>query len=165
IGDASKSISYADIINGGYFHSEIGWNKQFGNPLALTSPAKPKHFSEYKIVGTSPARYDVQGKVFGTEPWVSDIRVQGMLHGRMIRPPVPGATIVSVDESSIASIPGARVLRKAEFIGVVAPKEWDVIKAARDIKVIWSQTADPFVNMDQIYDHIRKAPVAKGDEQ
>ena len=43
IGDSSKKISYADLIGGSYFHSEIGWNKQYGNPLALTSPAKPKN--------------------------------------------------------------------------------------------------------------------------
>jgi nicotinate dehydrogenase subunit B len=164
VGDASKRISYADLINGGYFNSQIGWNNQYGNPLALTSPAKPKPVDQYKIVGTSPPRYDVEGKVYGTQPWVSDIRVDGMLHGRMIRPQVPGATIVSIDESSIAGIPGARVLRKANFIGVVAPKEWDVIKASQALKVTWSQAADPFVEMDQIYNHIRNAPVTKADE-
>ena len=73
-----------------YFHSQIGWNKQFGNPLALTSPAKPKSPDQYKVVGTSPPRTDVAGKVFGTTPWVTDITVAGMLHGRVIRPPLPG---------------------------------------------------------------------------
>ena len=42
VGDPAKKISYAEMIGGGYFHSQIGWNKQYGNPLALTSPAKPK---------------------------------------------------------------------------------------------------------------------------
>jgi len=163
IGDASKKISYADLIGGSYFHSQIGWNNQYGNPLALTSPAKPKTPDQYKIVGTSPPRYDVEGKVFGTEPWVTDIRIDGMLHGRMIRPPVPGASVVSVDEASIAGIPGARVMRKGDFIGVVAPKEWDAIKASQTLKVSWSQVADPFVDMDQLYNHIRDAPVTKED--
>jgi CO/xanthine dehydrogenase Mo-binding subunit len=163
IGNPSKSISYADLIGGSYFHSEIGWNKQYGNPLALTSPAKPKTPDQYKIVGTSPARFDVPGKVFGTAPWVSDIRVDGMLHGRMIRPKIAGASVVSVDESSIAHIPGARVLRKADFIGVVAPKEWDAIKASQALKVTWSDVKDPFVDMDQLYNHIRNAPVTKQD--
>jgi len=88
-----------------------------------------------------------------------------MLHGRMVRPPIPGASVVAVDESSIAGIPGARVLRKGDFIGVVAPREWDAIKALRDLKVTWSQVSDPFVDMDQLYDHIRKAPATKSDEQ
>ena len=165
MGDPAKKISYADIINGGYFHSEIGWNKIYGNPLALTSPAKPKNYKDYKLVGTSPPRLDVPGKVFGTSPWVQDIRVEGMLHGRMIRPPVAGASVVSVDESSIAGIPGAKVVRKGDFIGVVAPREWDAVKASQQLKVNWSRVADPFPNQAQLYDYIRKAPVTKADEQ
>ena len=51
-----------------------------------------------------------------------------------------GAPIVSVDESSIAHIPGARVVRKSDFLGVVAPNEYDAIQAAAQLKVKW---ADP----------------------
>ena len=165
MGDPAKKISYAEMVGGGYFHSQIGWNKQYGNPLALSSPAKPKSPDQYKVVGTSPPRFDVHGKVFGTTPWVQDVRVNGMLHGRMIRPAIPGASIVSVDESSIADIPGAKVLRKADFIGVVAPREWDAIRAAQRLKVTWSDVPDPFVDQAQLYDHIRKAPVSKSDKQ
>jgi CO/xanthine dehydrogenase Mo-binding subunit len=164
VGDPAKKLSYADIIGGQYFHSEIGWNKQYGNPLALTSPAKPKTPDQYKIVGTSPPRFDVAGKVFASKPWVSDIRIDGMLHGRMIRPAIPGASVVAVDESSIAGIPGARVVRKGDFIGVVAPREWDAIKASQRLKVTWSQVSDPFPEMAQLYSHIRKAPVTKSDK-
>ncbi len=161
MGDPAKKVSYAELIGGGYFNRPIGWNKQIGNPLALESPAKPKSHTEYKIVGTSPPRYDVDGKVFGNKPWTADIKVEGMLHGRMIRPAIPGANIVAIDETSIAGIPGARVLRKGEFIGVVAPKEWDAIKAAQALKVTWSQVDDPFVDMPELYNHIRRAPVTK----
>src|SRR5258706_832761 len=163
-GDASKRISYADLVGGNYFHSQIGWNNQYGNPLALTSPAKVKTPDQYKIVGTSPKRFDVEGKVFATKPWVSDVRVAGMLHGRMIRPPVAGASVVAVDESSIAGIAGVKVVRKGDFIGVVAPKEWDAVKASRALKVTWSQVSDPFPDMAQLYDHIRKAPVTNSDK-
>jgi CO/xanthine dehydrogenase Mo-binding subunit len=82
----------------------------------------------------------------------------------MIRPPIPGASVVSVDESSIADIPGARVLRKGDFIGVVAPKEWDAVLASQKLQVTWSQVKDPFVDMDQLYTHIRNAPATKQDE-
>jgi CO/xanthine dehydrogenase Mo-binding subunit len=107
----------------------------------------------------------VHGKVFGTTPWVQDIRVDGMLHGRMIRPPIAGASVAAVDESSIAHIPGAKVVRKGDFLGVVAPKEWDAVKASQTLKVTWSQVPDPFPDQAQIYDYIRKAPVSKADEQ
>jgi CO/xanthine dehydrogenase Mo-binding subunit len=157
-GDAAKKISYAEILNGQGFQSKIGWNDEYGNPLALTSPAKPKTHTEYKIVGTAQKRMDVEGKVFGTSPWVGDIRVEGMVHGRMIRPPVAGASVVSVDESSIAHIPGAQVVRKGDFIGVVAPKEWNAIKASQALRVTWSDAKEPFVEMKDLYIHIRNAP-------
>jgi CO/xanthine dehydrogenase Mo-binding subunit len=157
-GDASKKISYADLVGGQRFDSKIGWNDEYGNALALTSPAKPKTHDQYKIVGTPQKRMDVAGKVFGTKPWVGDIRVEGMVHGRMIRPPVAGASVVSVDESSIAHIPGAQVVRKGDFIGVVAPKEWNAIKAAQVLRVTWSDAKAPFVEMNDLYTHIRNAP-------
>ena len=158
VGDPAKKISYAEIIDGKGFQSKIGWNDEYGNPLALTSPAKPKSYEQYKVVGTPQKRLDVAGKVFGTAPWTGDIRVDGMVHGRMIRPPVAGASVVSVDESSIAHIPGAQVLRKGDFIGVIAPKEWNAIKAAQALRVTWSEVKDPFVQMPELYNHIRNAP-------
>src|SRR5262245_48210711 len=160
IGDPAKKISYAEIIDGKGFQSKIGWNDEYGNPLPLTSPAKPKTHDQYKIVGTPQKRMDVAGKVFGTTPWVGDIRVEGMVHGRMIRPPVAGASVVSVDESSISHIPGAQLVRKGDFIGVVAPKEWNAIKAAQVLRVTWSNVKDPFVEMNNLYSHIRNAPAS-----
>jgi CO/xanthine dehydrogenase Mo-binding subunit len=65
-----------------------------------------------------------------------------MLHGRVVRPRGQGAygtgaKPASIDESSIKHIPGARVVRKGDFVGVVAEREWDAVKAARDLKVAW----------------------------
>ena len=79
----------------------------------------------------------------------------------MIRPAVAGAMPVSVDESSIKDIPGARVVWNQGFLGVVADKEWDAIKAAQQLKVTWSNAAPPFPDQASLYDHIRKAPVRK----
>ena len=81
-----------------------------------------------------------------------------MVHGRMIRPPVAGATPAKIDEGSIKDIPGARVVHQNGFLGVVADKEWDAIKAAQKLKVEWSDAAPPFPDQAAIYDHIRKAP-------
>ncbi len=61
-----------------------------------------------------------------------------MLHARVIRPPAFGATLVSVDESSIAAIGGARVVRIQSFLAVVAEREWDALRAARALKTQWS---------------------------
>ena len=74
----------------------------------------------YKIVGQPIKREDVAPKVFAQEDFVTDIKVPGMVHGRMIRPPVAGAVPVKVDESSIKDIPGAQVVCEKGFLGVVA---------------------------------------------
>ena len=68
------------------------------------------------------------------------VRVPGMLHGRVVRPRGQGAygagaKVMALDETSIANIPGARVLRKGDFVGVVAENEWDAVRAARQLKV------------------------------
>ena len=68
---------------------------------------------------------------------------------------------VKVDESSIKDIPGAQVVWEKGFLGVVADKEWDAIKAAEKLKVEWSKVEPPFPNQNALYDHIRKAPVRK----
>ena len=126
--------------------------------------AKPKDPKDYKIVGkTSPGRRDVAEKVLGQHAYMVDAKVEGMLHGRVIRPPVAGAVPVSVDESSIAKIPGVRVVREKDFIGVVAPKEWHAVRAARELKVTWSDVKPPFPGSAKIHDHIRAAPTLKRD--
>jgi CO/xanthine dehydrogenase Mo-binding subunit len=86
-----------------------------------------------------------------------------MLHGRMIRPPVAGAVPIAVDDSSIRDIPGVQVVREQGFIGLVAPKEWDAIRASEKLKVTWSDAKPPFPDQAAIYDHIRNAPVVKRD--
>src|SRR6202008_4893742 len=161
VDDTSKSITYAQLIGGQYFNVQLDWNKQMGNPLYAPGKAQPKKPSEHKIVGQPIKREDVAPKVFSQEDYVVDIKVPGMVHGRVIRPEVAGAVPVKVDESSIKDIPGAQVVHQNGFLGVVAPKEWDAIKAMRQPKVEWSKVEPPFPNQNALYDHIRKAPVRK----
>lgn len=156
-----KRVSYAELVGGRYFNHKLEWNNQWGNPLNVTGKAKPKSPDQYKIVGQSIARNDVAGKVFGTDDFVTDIKIDGMLHGRVIRPLIAGAVPVAVDESSLRGIPGVRVVRKGDFIGVVVEKEWDAIRAAEQIKVTWSGAASPFPEQASIYDHIRTAPALR----
>jgi CO/xanthine dehydrogenase Mo-binding subunit len=159
--DKTKRISYAQMIGGKYFNVQLDWNKQYGNTLYAPGKAQPKKPSEYKIVGQPIKRDDVAPKVFAIEDFCTDVKVPGMVHARMIRPAVAGAVPVKVDEASIKDIPGAQVVWDKGFLGVVAPKEWDAIKAAEKLKVEWSQVADPFPEQTSLYDHIRKAPVRK----
>jgi nicotinate dehydrogenase subunit B len=159
--DKSKQISYGQMIGGKYFNVQLEWNKQYGNALYAPGKAQPKKPSEHKIVGQPIKREDVAPKVFAQEDFVTDVKVPGMVHARMIRPAVAGAVPVKVDDSAIKSIPGAKVVWEKGFLGVVADKEWDAIQAAEKLKVEWSQVDPPFPDQASLYDHIRKSPVRK----
>ena len=159
--DATKRISYEQMLGGKYFNVQLDWNKQFGNTLYAPGKAQPKNPSEHKIVGQPIKREDVAPKVFAQEDFVTDVKVPGMVHGRTIRPGVAGAVPVKVDESSIKDIPGAKVVWDKGFLGVVADKEWDAIQAAQKLKVEWSKVDQPFPEQASLYDHIRKASVRK----
>ncbi len=160
-GDETKKASYAELIGGRYFNIELDWNKQWGNNLYAPGKAQPKKPSEYKIVGNPIAREDIAPKVYAQEDFCTDVKLPGMVHGRMIRPAVAGSVPVKVDEGSIRDIPGARVVWEKGFLGVVADKEWDAIKAADKLKVEWSDAKPPFPDQAALYDHIRSAQVRK----
>lgn len=154
-----RTTTYGTLIGGRDFDVPMLWNGVLGNGLLARGAAQPKKPSDYRLVGTSIPRDDVTRKVFAQRRYVGDIRVPGMLHGRMIRPPVAGATVVSIDESSVADIPGIRIVARGGFLGVVAPKEWDAIRATKRLRVTWSNTTPPFPDQAALYDHIRTAPI------
>src|SRR6202008_5180736 len=85
--------------------------------------------------------------------------------GPLPAPPVAGSVPTAVDQASIRDIPGAQVVWQKGFIGVVAPREWDAIKAARGLKVTWSDAKPPFPGNDGLYDHIRNAEVVQYDKE
>jgi nicotinate dehydrogenase subunit B len=159
--DASKRASYGELIGGRYFNVQLDWNKQWGNTLYAPGKAKPKEAKDHKIVGQPIAREDIAPKVYAQEDFCTDVRRPGMVHGRMIRPAVAGSVPVKVDETSIKDIPGAQVVWENGFLGVVADKEWDAVRAADKLKVEWSDVKPPFPNQSALYDHIRNAPVRK----
>ncbi len=159
--DAAKKVSYTELIGGRYFNVPLEWNKQYGNTLYAPGKAQPKKPSDYKIVGQPIHREDVGPKVFAQQDFVTDVKLPGMVHGRMIRPPVAGSTPVKVDEASIKDIPGARVVWQNAFLGVVADREWDAIQAMQKLKVEWSQPKPPFPPQASLYDHIRTSSVRK----
>ena len=92
-------------------------------------------------------RVDIPAMVTGQFEYVHNVRVPGMLHGRVVRPPAVGATLVSVDESSVSGMPGVvKVVVKKNFVGVVAEKPWQAIQAAGKLKATWtpgSRAAEP----------------------
>jgi CO/xanthine dehydrogenase Mo-binding subunit len=125
-----RSVKYGDLIG----------DKPFNVKFTGTAPQKPP--SRYKLVGARVARVDLPDKMSGRYELVHHLRVPNMLHGRVVLPRGQraygaGAKPLSVDEGSIKNIPSARVVRKGDFVGVVADNEWDAVKAAQALKVAW----------------------------
>ncbi len=151
VSGGGKTVTYGALLGDKLFNTTITGFSAAGN---ATTPAQAvagspgtKPVSEYKLVGTSPPRVDIPDKVTGKYTYVHNIKVPGMLHGRIVRPRGQGAygdgtapAILSVDESSIKKIAGAQVVRYENFLGVVAPTEYAAIQAAAQLKVKW---ADP----------------------
>lgn len=128
--------------------------------LKVDKAAPRKKPSEYRIVGKPLKRPDLPAKVTGEHVWVHDFRLPGMLHARVVRPPAVGARLLSVDEQSIAGIAGARVVRIESFLGVVAEKEWNAVRAARALKATWSPAAN-LPDQATFFETIRQAPVVR----
>ncbi|MBI4013994.1 MAG: xanthine dehydrogenase family protein molybdopterin-binding subunit [Candidatus Rokubacteria bacterium] len=120
----------------GVSYGQLVGNRRLGLPVDPNAPRKDP--ASYRLVGKSVPRPDVPAKVTGRHVYVHDLTLPGMLHGRVIRPPAVGASLVSVDESSVAGIPGVRVVRIASFLGVVAAREWNAVRAARLLRTEWS---------------------------
>jgi nicotinate dehydrogenase subunit B len=106
--------------------------------LKIDPKAPLKDPKNYQLVGKPLPRPDVPAKCTGTFPYVHNFTLPGMLHGRTIRPPAIGATLVSVDDSGLKDLQGVRVVRIKDFLGVVAEDEWTCIRAQRALKAQWS---------------------------
>jgi nicotinate dehydrogenase subunit B len=148
-GHPARSVTYGALLG----------DKPFDVKFTGTAPQKP--INRYKLVGTRVPRVDIPAKASGTYVHMQHVRVPDMLHGRIVRPPGQGAygagaKPASIDESSIADIPTARVVRKGDFVGVVAEREWDAIKAARALKVTWHESAMLSSNAD-LFERMRAA--------
>jgi nicotinate dehydrogenase subunit B len=163
--EPAKKVSYADLIGGRYFNVQLDWNKQTGNLLYAPGKAQPKPAAEHKIVGQPIRREDIAPKVFCQEDFCTDVKVPGMVHARVIRPPVAGSAPIRVDEGSIRNIPGARVVLDKAFLAVVADTEWGAIQAMQQLMIDWSNTAAPFPDQAALFDHIRQAPVRHSETE
>ena len=156
--DPARGVTYADLVGGKNFSTPLTWNNNVGNTLDAVGQAKPKDPSQYKIVGKGFKRKDIADKVMAKEHYTAHIRPANLLHARAVRPAVAGAQPVTVDAASIAGIAGAKHFVKGGFVAVVAETEWDAIRAARALKVTWSDVQGPFAGGEgKVFDYIRAA--------
>lgn len=143
-GANGRSISYAELVGEQGFAATLEWNGSYGNRLALNGRATPKATADYRVVGTSVPRKDIRGKILARTQFLHDHSVENMLHGRMVRPGKAGAKVRRVNIESVNDIPGVRVIHENDFVGVVAPTEWDAIRAAKKLEVDWDESDTGF---------------------
>jgi CO/xanthine dehydrogenase Mo-binding subunit len=115
-----RAIGYGELVAGQTLHAEA----------APESPLLPS--AAYRLIGKPFARVDIPAKVTGGAAYVQDVRLEGMVHGRIVRPPSPGAKLRALDDSRVAKMPGVlRVVRDGRFLGVIAEREYQAIQAMR----------------------------------
>jgi nicotinate dehydrogenase subunit B len=105
--------------------------------------SKLKDPSTYKVMGQSVPRVDIPAKVTGGAAYVQDMRLPGMVHARVVRPPSYGAQLTECDTSAVEKLPGVvKVVHNGNFLAVVAQKEFQSIKAMRALSAaaIWKET-------------------------
>ena len=154
-GDPSRRVTYGELIGGRKFHVALTG----ANIDATTGAAKVKAVQDLKIVGQSPQRYDIPAKVDGSLKWAVDAKLPGMVHARNVKPPVVGATLLGIDESSVRDLPGfIKVVTKGNYIAVVCEREEQAVNAARQLKASWQKPATtPFPSSTDLHKYIRGA--------
>ncbi len=161
IGKAAEALGVpaADlVVEDGVVQTQAGDNRRmtYGEliggeriRLALAADAPVKPASARRIVGASPPRVDLPAKATGGLVYVHDMRLPGMLHGRVVRPPYAGfdsgdhvgRSLIGVDQSSISSLPGiVATVVLGDFVGVVAEREEQAEAAMLALKVTWRPT-------------------------
>ncbi|WP_394166522.1 molybdopterin cofactor-binding domain-containing protein [Neptunomonas phycophila] len=137
--DMTQCVSYAELVAG----------KK--TVIQVDEHATLKPVNDYKIVGKSAKRTDIPAKATGELTYVHDVRIPGMLHGRVIRPPYAGRdggefigqSLLEVERDSISHIPGVVAIEViGDFIGVVAEREENAIRAMKELKVHWKPNPD-----------------------
>lgn len=146
--DPSQQITYGQLLQGQRFN------------LVMDSKTVPKDPKTYTVLGTSVPRTDIPAKATGTFRYVHNVRLPGMLHGRVVRPATVGSKVVSVDKNSVANMPGVvQVVVKNDFVGVVADTQWHAIQAAGTLNVTWS-AGDTLPDPATFYNSLTALPSA-----
>ncbi len=135
IAGAGKSVSYGELVKNQNLNLTIPVKGDVHSMFGLTVDGNPplKPVSQYTIVGKSFPNSATVSKVSAKETWVTDVRLPGMLHARMVHPKTLGSKLISVGPLDKARFPNTRVVVKGNLVGVVAPSEWEAIKAAQQI--------------------------------
>ena len=140
--DKSKTLTLAEVAKGRKLVKVIP------DDIAITQP------KDWTVAGTSAAKVDAKNYVTGKHRYTSDMKREGMLYGKIVRPATFNATLVSVDAKAAEAMPGVKVVTDGTFIGVVAPDQQAATKAANAIAVDWKSPGQP--TNAELFDLLRK---------
>ena len=115
-----QRLGYGDLVAADMLHVQAEVKSNLKDPAT------------YKVMGQPVPRVDIPAKVTGGAAYVQDMRLPGMVHARLVRPPSYGAVLTECDTVSIEKLPGVvKVVRNGNFLAVVAKKEFQAVKAMR----------------------------------
>ena len=163
LGVATEALSVSDgTVSAGSARTtywELAQNANFKREA--TARAKPKAPSRRNVIGKSVPRRDIPRKVRGEVAYVQDMRLPGMVFGRVVRPPSRRAQLEALDEASVRAMPGVvAVLRDGNFLAVAAEREEQAIRAAEKMRAVakWKETAELPPRSMALYEHLQKLP-------
>lgn len=155
VNNSAASVSYGDLVGGQVLSQTVPSVTSKGATSLNVANMKP--VSEYTVVGTSPPRVDIPPKVTADYQYVQDVRVPGMLHGRVVRPPAFGAQLVTV-----GPVPdGVQLVRIKNFLAVAHEDEWTAIQAAQNLKTTWTEWKG-LPEQGDMFEYIFNSPEIKG---
>jgi CO/xanthine dehydrogenase Mo-binding subunit len=135
VSGGGKSVSYGDLIKGQQLNLTIPVRGELTSIIGLSVEGNPpmKPVSEYTVIGKSFKSSAIQSKVSAKAVWATDVRLPGMLHGRVVHPKTLGSTLISAGQVDKTKFPKSQVIVKGNLVGVVAPTEWEAIQAAQQV--------------------------------
>ena len=163
--DPQRSVSYGELLGNKPFdrrYEPVRHNGGIELPRTNANNAPPKPRTDYKIVGSRVPRFDIPDKVSGKYVYVQHVRLPGMVHGRLVWPKGQGPygispKVIAIDEQSIKDIPGVQIVLRRNFVAVAAEREWDAVRAARQLKVTWEPIAATLPGDAGLHDNYRAA--------
>jgi len=146
--ETHRTIEYAALVKG----------RELAQAIPAEDPLRPA--LEWTVLGKSLPKVDGRDFVTGKHRYASDIARPGMLHGKVLRPPSFGATLVSLDSHEAEAISGVTVVHDGDFIGVAAPSVDLASRALSALHAEWKSTPQP--SYRELFDYLKKNPSAEG---
>ena len=151
VGPDGRGMHYGAALRG---LDAAGLHRMAADTSPLRAPAR------YRLIGKPLARVDIPAKVTGGAAYVQDMRLPGMVHGRVVRPPRPGARLARVDLDAVRRLPGVRrVVRDGSYLAVLADDEWRAVQAMNALaaNAQW-QGGAPLPQADAIHATLQQLP-------